>query len=166
MSSRFKLGTDYKKAFETAVNELINRNIGDRNERIRDIDDLINEYVYAVGSAPDPIQLERLANYILREELTDPNPYKVSHNEYPVMSEWQLEKRKGREYSLKLAEEVGTDGKNYAPPKRRKRTAKENWLIDKRAQSRNKERRRKYREFTKPGEVITYNLAEKDIKNN
>jgi len=156
--SRFKHGTDYKKAFEEAVNEIIEKDIEDRAERIRAIDALIDEYVYAIGSAPDPVQLERLSNYILREELYDTYPDKVSRDEYPILSERQLARRMSGEAPLKLAEEVATDGKNYRIPKRRKRTLKESIFMDANVKSRNKERRKKYAAYTKPGPVITYSL--------
>src|SRR5690606_6905510 len=107
--SRFKPKTDYKKAFEEAVNEIIDKNIEDRTERIRAIDALIDEYVDAIGSAPDPVQLERLSNYILREELYDTYPDKVSRDEYPILSERQLARRMSGEAPLKLAEEVATE---------------------------------------------------------
>lgn len=155
---RFKPKTDYKKAFEEAVNEIIDKNIEDRTERIRAIDALIDEYVDAIGSAPDPKQLERLADYILREELLDRNPHKVRKTEYPIFTEAQLKRRRNREAPDEAMECVGIDGRDYRTPTRRKRSIKELMFIDKQAKSRNKERRRKYREFTKPGEVKTYFL--------
>lgn len=156
--SRFKHGTDYKAAFERAVNELIDKNIEDRAARMRAIDDLINEYVNVIGTAPDPVQLERLANYILREELYDTYPDKVTREEYPILSERQLQRRRSVEVPLKLAEEIGTDGRNYKIPKRRKRTINENIWMDKKTKSRNKERRKKYAEYTRPGPIKTYFL--------
>ena len=168
--SRFKHGTDYKKAFEEAVNEIIDKNIEDRTERIRAIDALIDEYVYAIGSAPDPVQLERLSNYILKEELTDASKNKVRREEYPIFSEWQLARRRegrhrrseGRHMEISLGSlvSVGADGRDYRTPKRRKRNVWESIYVDEKTKSRNKERRRKYREFIKPGPVRTYNLRE------
>lgn len=162
--SRFKHGTDYKKAFEEAVNEIIDKNIEDRTERIRAIDALIDEYVYAIGSAPDPVQLERLSNYILREELTDKNPHKVRHMEYPIFTETQLKRRRNTEAPEHAAYYIGNDGRDYRYPQRRKRSIKEMIFIDRKAKSRNKERRRKYREFTKPGEVKKYFLDDTNKK--
>jgi len=169
--SRFKHGTDYKAEFERAVNEIIDKNIEDRTERIRAIDALIDEYVDAIGSAPDPKQLERLADYILREELTDSSKDKVSREEYPILSEWQLARRtSGKhqrkedaviEVSLSAAKYIATDGRDYRYPKRRKRTVQEMLFIDENAKIRNKERRRKYKEFTKPSKVKVYNLYDK-----
>ena len=48
---------------------------------------------------------------------------------------------------LKVAEEVGTDGRNYRIPSRRKRGRYENMLVDKYARSRNQRRRRAYNAF-------------------
>lgn len=169
---RFKHGTDYKAEFERAVNGLIDKNIEDRTERIRAIDALIDEYVDAIGSAPDPVQLERLADYILKEELTDASKNKVRREEYPIFSEWQLARRKdGRhrrkenayvEVPLEAARTYSGDGRNYRVPKRRRRRLRENIFMDEKTKSRNRERRRKYREFTKPGPVITYKLEERE----
>ena len=59
---------------------------------------------------------------------------------------------------MKVAEEYGVDRRNYKPPVRRKRTRKETWQIDREAKSRNEERRKAYRHFTRLQGVIVYNL--------
>lgn len=104
--------------------------------------------------------LERLADAILDEELTDPDPHKVAHTEYPFFSDWQLDLRRDRESSFKVTEETGTDGRDYRVPKRRKRTNHENAFIDRTAKSRNKARAAQYKRDTSPGEVVPYNLRE------
>lgn len=104
----FRGQTDYKTAFATAVTELIERQIPDRQARIEAIDALINEYVEAVGERPDKRWLYRLANEILREELTDKHPDKMARVEYPVMSDTQLERR--REKTRFIADvHIGTE---------------------------------------------------------
>ncbi|HFK1782959.1 TPA: hypothetical protein ACGXP4_002010 [Bacillus cereus] len=61
---------------------------------------------------------------------------------------------------MKVAEEYGVDRHNYKPPVRRKRTRKETWQIDREAKSRNEERRKVYREFTRVQAVRVYNGRE------
>ncbi|WP_255289106.1 hypothetical protein [Bacillus cereus] len=61
---------------------------------------------------------------------------------------------------MKVAEEYGVDRRNYKPPVRRKRTRKETWRIDREAKSRNEERRKAYREFTRVRAVIVYHTGE------
>lgn len=148
---------DYKAQFEAAVNELINECIENRTDRISAIQSLTDEYVLATGERPDPAQLERLTDYILREEITSQLSNKASA-EYPFLSERQLMTRRNEERSIKYAEEYGSDGRNYRTPKRRRRNIYESIIIDRNAKSRNKERRKKYREATKPGEIETYRI--------
>lgn len=156
MENRFRPSTDYKTAFEQAVTELIDKNIEDMSERIRAINDLIDEFVLGVYEHPDPVQLDRLANYILHEELTDQKKNKARREEFPVFSERQLLRRRNCEVSEEGAVFYGNDGRNYRYPERRKRTIREMLFVDKKTKSRNKERLKRYREFTKPGEVISY----------
>jgi len=133
---------DEVRAFIEAVN---GGAYEDRSERITAIELLIERNRDDI----DENDLERLADCILREELTDSNTYKVSHEEYPILSNYQWDKRHQEETSLEQAEDYDTNGNNRAKPVKRKRSKYENLLTDKYARSRNKERRRKYREFTK-----------------
>jgi hypothetical protein len=153
---------DYKTKFNDAVTELVATKIPDRSERMAAIDALINEYMRDTGEVPVQQQLERLTNAILMEELTDMHPDKVTNNEYPFLSEWQFELRRDSEYSLKLAEETDTDGRDHKVGKRRFRTSKENALVDKYARSRNEERRKQYRKDTDTVTYPTYKMADVD----
>jgi hypothetical protein len=103
----------------------------------------------------DSALLERLTDAILDEELTDSNPYKVAHEEYPFMSDRQLDLRRDRETGLKAAEDEGTDGQNYRRPTRRRRTSYENWRVDSGANNRNVERAAQYKRDTTPGPVVS-----------
>lgn len=159
----FRGQADYKSAFSAAVSDLIAANRANpipRSERIALIGALTDEYVASTGERPDVAELERLADAILYEELTDQRRDKISGVEYPFMSEWQLAVRQNREYDVKLAEERGTDGRDYKPPIRRHRTARENRFVDMYARSKNEARRRQYRKDTEPGPLITYNIYE------
>ncbi|KKB71878.1 hypothetical protein [Bacillus sp. TH008] len=121
----------------------------DRIERIKEINALVEAYHDSVGKSPDSAALERMANLIIYEELSDPHPDKMAREEYPIMSETQREERIKSEASEKLAEEYGADGRNYKVPTRRKRSSYESKFVDKAARSRNKERRKRYNDFVK-----------------
>ncbi len=133
------------------VSELIAQNIEDRSERIV----AVQAWLDGQPKKPDPDELERLADYILREELTDPNPYKIAHNEYPFMSTWQLDLRRDREYADHLADSYDSTGRNHSKPERRRRTAKENRFVDRAARLKNRKRNAQYRKDTAPGPVIS-----------
>jgi hypothetical protein len=84
-----------------------------RDVRMAAIDNLIEAYFAHTLKTPNSKQLDRLSDLIQREELRDPDPYKIQHNEYPVLSESQFDRRKESEVSLQWAEEVATDGRDY-----------------------------------------------------
>lgn len=161
----FDINGDYKIQFETYVNTLITTHresdssaISNRDVRAKEIKLLTDAYVGTVGERPETKQLERLADLLLYEELHDTHPDKVSLAEYPIMSEHQLSRRHSGEVPMKVAEEYGVDRRCYKPPVRRKRTRKETWQIDRETKSRNEERRKAYREFTRVKGVMVYNL--------
>ncbi|UQZ84014.1 hypothetical protein SK3146_03226 [Paenibacillus konkukensis] len=149
---------DNKLELDSLVERIVSRGITDRAVRIRVIRAFLDSYLETGGERPAAAQLECLADYILQEELKDPDPYKMSHNEAPIMSAYQYDLRTRRETSLKIAEEIGSDGKRYAAPKRRRRSGSEMLLVDEQAKIRNEQRAAKYLQDTKPGPVVTYNL--------
>lgn len=144
----------------------------DRIERIEEITALADAYYDSVGEHPDSTALERMANLVIYEELSDSHPDKMTREEYPIMSETQLSRRKeGKhrkkeannriEVPFKLAVNVGVDGRNYAVPVRRERSLRENMAVDEQAKSRNKELRKRYNDFINgrtPGQ-FTVNIA-------
>ncbi|KYC67186.1 hypothetical protein [Heyndrickxia coagulans] len=85
-----------------------------RQARFAAIEQLTEEYMAATGRRPDPAMLDRLATLCLYEEITDPHPDKMARDEYPIMSDTQEEERHDDEVSLKWAESVATDGRDYA----------------------------------------------------
>ncbi|PFS38745.1 hypothetical protein [Bacillus thuringiensis] len=166
MGYTFDINGDYKTQFETYVNTLITNlregdssAISNRNVRAEEIKSLTDAYVRTVGERPEPKQLEHLADLMLYEELHDTHPDKMALEEYPIMSDHQVSRRHSGEVSMKVAEEYGVDRRNYKPPVRRKRTRKETWQIDRDAKSRNEERRKMYREFTRVQEVRIYEVT-------
>lgn len=120
---------------------------------------------------PDSQALDRLADLCLYEELTDKSQNKVREMEYSFLSAIQMARRtegaherntgvqKG-EAPFTNAETIATNGRNYAVPKRRKRSIHEDLLRDEQAMIRNEERRRKYNEFTAVQPVITHKMSE------
>jgi hypothetical protein len=149
-------GAQAREQLEKTVDWMKENHIASREERMAAIGHLIDSYIAQTGERPDPAQLERLTDMILHEEIKDPNPYKVQHNEYPIFSERQLMLREGREVPLKAAATVGTDGRDHRKPIRRKRSTYEMIKVDEKAKIRNKERRERYRKATRPGPVVTY----------
>jgi len=139
----------------------------DRNDRIKEINALVEAYHDSVGKSPDSTALERMANLIIYEELTNPHPDKMTREEYPIMSETQREERIKSEASEKLAEEYGADGRNYKVPTRRKRSSYEEKFVDRAARARNKERKNRYNDFVKgksPGQfTVNIKTGEKII---
>jgi hypothetical protein len=168
---------DYKSKFRAITDDLFARakrgepELADRSKRMKLIEDLTEAYVTQTGERPDPTQLDRLATLILREELTDTDSHKMRHNEYPVMSDTQLARRKDgvhqrnngvvfRETSFDKLQDYGTDGRDHAKPIRRLQQVNEQIEVEAVARSRDKERRRKYNEFIKRQPVITYKRGE------
>ena len=49
-----------------------------------EVSELITTYIEAVGERPEPLELSRLADYILADTLRDPTPYKSNKSEYPI----------------------------------------------------------------------------------
>ena len=95
------------------------------------VDKLIDAYVMASGNKPRGPLLERLADVILYEELSDKRPNKMQAEEYPIMSEWQRSRRiEGKgirrnaqgirhiEVPISNARNIGTNGIDYTPSKR------------------------------------------------
>jgi hypothetical protein len=151
--------TTYKEELHEAITQLqqaTKRGEMPRKERMGRIEALTEEYFAKAGEMPDGVALERMADLVLYEELTDNDRMKVRNNEYPFFSETQFEERRKVEASFKLSEEHGVDGRNHKPPVRRDRSNREIKFMDKNARIRNKERKKKYDQFTKVQPVIIH----------
>lgn len=166
-------------------------NVKDRTERIALVDRISADYIEkhgeytqaaidawaergGKGERPATVSvnaalLERLADAVLNEELTDTDSHKMNRDEYPFLSEVQLARRRDGvhvrdgggtrgEMSLSAAGNIGTDGRDYREPTRRWRTPEENVWIDRNVKSRNTARATQYRKDSGPGRVTTYNL--------
>ncbi|NUJ19715.1 hypothetical protein FKN04_24655 [Bacillus glycinifermentans] len=139
----------------------------DRIERIKEINALVEAYHDSVGKSPDSAALERMANLIIYEELSDTNKNKMKDLEYPIMSERMEKTRRSGETSEKMAEEYDKFGKYQGKPVRRRLSTYEGIQVDRRAKARNKERRKKYSDFVKgktPGQfTVNITTGEKTI---
>ena len=134
--------------------------LANRQLRMQIVEDLTECYREAAGDWPDGKTLEKLTDAILCEELTDMHPDKITRTEYPFMSDWQLDARHENEYADTLGDAHGTDGRKHSKPTRRVRTGREHFVVNKHTKSRNLERKRKYREFTKVQPVIVRHISE------
>jgi hypothetical protein len=90
--------TDDKFRLEARL--LIGKGITDRAERMAAVSDLIDSYVGDNGGAPDVGVLDKLADYLLNEELTDVRPGKIAREGYPFLSEPQERRRRKGIFSL------------------------------------------------------------------
>lgn len=126
------------------------------DERKRRVDDILARFPRS--------DLNRVADVLLYDKIYNPSLSKMTDEEYPIMSDRQYERRESKEISS-VDKRMGmnaADGQPHEKPNRRVRNEYENLLIDRKARSRNKERRQKYNEFTKVQPVTTWNLRENE----
>lgn len=130
MELAYEFGEDFKTAFKEAVDELVAEGPDlTRTQRIDRVAQLTDAYVIQTGERPDTSQLHRLADVILREELSDPHPDRITRNEYPIMSDRMLgrrttgaERRRKQDGTVTVevpfehASNVATDGRDYTQP--------------------------------------------------
>jgi hypothetical protein len=141
-----------------------------RELRLVKIEQLTEDYFAKTGEMPDARALQRLEDLCIYEELTDSHPDKMTLEEYPIMSDYQLARRqhgmhrkKAKEDDMPVRMEVpfswaanyGADGKNYSYPYRRERDDYENEWVNEVSKSRNEERNDKYNAFVK-GKLVEY----------
>lgn len=131
-TNKFIFSGDYKQKMIEYTEELERTAAStSRGQRKQLIHELTNAYVKHVGKTPDGRLLERLANVLLHEELTDKRPDKMTLEEYPIMSDSQYERRTlgkrrerntagvtNQEVPMKHAKYVSVDGTDYYTPKR------------------------------------------------
>lgn len=105
------------------------------------------------------VDINRLSDVLLYDKLYNPSKTKMRDEEYPVLSEYQFDRRDSAESSVgDDIENSPADGRKHTRPTRRQRTDYENKLVDKKAKIRNKERKQRYNEFTKVQPVIVRKL--------
>lgn len=92
----FCKGTNYKATFAQEVEKILAVYM-ELPERMKMIDDLLVAYVKQTGEVPDATQINRLADVILREDLRNRHPDKVTNTEFPFLSGGQQKLRDRRE---------------------------------------------------------------------
>jgi len=137
--------------------------LANRDLRMQIVEDLTEQYREAAGDWPDGLVLERLTNAILEEELYSDDNYYVKHTEYPILNERKHESRTYKDVKPEGLETVDSGGKNQRKPTKRKRGKRENAFVDKHTRSKNRERRKKYVEFTKVQPVKRWNMYTGEI---
>lgn len=172
---------NYKVRFEEEVTELIRKNEADRDKRIEKVKEITDSYIDHVESAPDHIQLERLSNYILKEELKDADLYKSNKVEYPILSERQLVRRQHNEVLISHLThsngecQIDTEGIDHSTRNKKipiKEQIRREWYPiwkqnreriygkeDEYIKKANNERKRKERESRRAGEVVVYYIG-------
>lgn len=143
---------DYITKFRTVARSIIGK-YDDPEQRKRAIEELIDAYIEARSIEDDPHNqrprpdvLYILANEIMRETLTDRATNKTRRDERPVLNSQQIRHRKKRETTIENARTYDQHGNDQRAPKRRKKV--DNLRV------------RRYRQYTKPGRVQTYNIAD------
>ncbi|CDQ21751.1 hypothetical protein [Halobacillus karajensis] len=96
----------YRSAYSTAigfgniVDDIIKRfkntPVSERNVAV---DQIAEEYLKKYGTKPDSYNLSKLANLILQDDLSNPDPYKVQNTEYNFHSKNQEGHRRRREFT-------------------------------------------------------------------
>lgn len=86
----------YIEEFELWAEELLEISasaLPSDEERVKQVDDRLEEYFSTVGTMPKVKVLNDLANYILSGELKNKDVDKVTNTEYPILSKTQLKRR-------------------------------------------------------------------------
>ncbi|MBC9786778.1 hypothetical protein H1S01_20645, partial [Heliobacterium chlorum] len=95
-AGRFQPETNFKKVFEDEVTQLKKQNIP-LEWRNHAVEQLTDAYIEQTRQIPDGVQLHRLANYILQDDLRDQCPDKITRTDFPFLSRGQIQVRMKRE---------------------------------------------------------------------
>ncbi|MGE6629649.1 hypothetical protein [Bacillus sp. NPDC077027] len=93
----------YIEDFEEKAFELAGKKIQDCppvEERIKQVDKMINHYFEYTGKIPKPYTLELLGSYIIVQELKNKDVDKVTNSDFPIMSDTQLKRRSRKQHLL------------------------------------------------------------------
>lgn len=107
---------DFKEEFSKQVTKLLKTvddegNPPDIPTRIRIIEAIFDAYIEQTGYVPDGAQVQRLANWMLLEDLTNNHPDKVTREPYPFLTKRQLRTRYNRELADENIPETLTEQK-------------------------------------------------------
>lgn len=78
------------------------------DERNQIIDNVTNSYIMQTRKTPKGSKLQRLANWLMLETLTDSHSDKITREEYPIMTKRQLRTRYRREMANENLTETHT----------------------------------------------------------
>lgn len=104
---------NYKVRCEREVSSLLSLLDSEGNPpslkyRIEAIDVLFDAYIEQTSEVPDGVQVQRLGNWLLLEDMTNNHPDKVSREEYPFLTKRQLRTRYNRERADESIQETLT----------------------------------------------------------
>lgn len=88
--------TDHVTDFELLVASLVSRTLP-IEEKIEEVDKLINYYCESIGERPRGKALYKLSNYLLKDDIVDRSPYKMTKSLYPILTKGQEKRRYRRE---------------------------------------------------------------------
>ncbi|WP_427036543.1 hypothetical protein [Cytobacillus pseudoceanisediminis] len=72
------------------------------------IEALLDAYIEQTGNVPDGVQIQRMGNWLLLEDLTNNHPDKVTREPYPFLTKRQLRTRYNRERADDTLQETHT----------------------------------------------------------
>lgn len=98
-AGRFNKESDYKKCFMEEVDRLLDMEMP-VEQRIQAVQAITDAYFDQVREEPDSAQLSRLASFILRDDMRDSHPDKMTRQQYPVLTVRQSKRRQNRERSV------------------------------------------------------------------
>lgn len=119
------------ESFDSLINSLfddiaVDGEFRTHSERVRIVDDVVEDYFANHGDIPSSSQLDRLSTYILKEDKKDRKGRKrPPAPEYPYLSDRQYDTRTRREASYSAAETYDSDGINRELPTRTNRITSE-----------------------------------------
>lgn len=95
-------GGEYKDRFDGEVSKTLAMVDEEGNPpsiptRVKIINAMFDAYIEQTGEVPDGVQVQRLANWMLFEDLTNNHPDKVTREPYPFLTKRQLRTRYNRE---------------------------------------------------------------------
>ena len=92
----------YINEFEERVMELSKQSSHiSQSKRNKIVHELLESFFNYIGEYPKPALLTMLSDYILFDLLKDNHPDKVTREEYPILSERQLQRRTIKQFSAK-----------------------------------------------------------------
>lgn len=103
MITNGKRRNDYARSFRISANQLFKERLP-QSEACTEVDTMLQQYYDAMDDIPDATTLEKLADAILAQDLSDARAFKSRREEYPVLSASQLEFRGEREVPLSVSQ--------------------------------------------------------------